>query len=78
MIKDQDTKQTTQRQTRPRPTLYPWRAQIGLDADSGAEIDHLATVYGGRGVALREILVAGLPIVRERIRKRAERAAKNN
>ena len=49
-----DNRQTQPRkQTRPRPTRFPWRAAVYLTADTGAAVDRLADSAGGRGEALR-------------------------
>ena len=43
-----DNRQTQPRkQTRPRPTRFPWRAAVYLTADTGAAVDRLAG-FGGR------------------------------
>ena len=69
-----DNRQTQPRkQTRPRPTRFPWRAAVYLTADTGAAVDRLADSAGGRGEALRPG-DPGLPLVKDRLRARERRA----
>ena len=70
-----DNRQTQPRkQTRPRPTRFPWRAAVYLTADTGAAVDRLADSAGGRGEALRLAIESGLPLVKDRLRARDRRA----
>ena len=62
------------KQTRPRPTRFPWRAAVYLTADTGAAVDRLADSAGGRGEVLRLAIESGLPLVKDRLRARERRA----